>query len=165
MGNDTECKVAAIGIVQIKPYDGVVRTLSKVCHISDMTYNLISLGILEANGCMYSVENGVLKVMRSVMVPTKGLRQGNLYLLPGTTVIGSAALCTTSIDVDTTKLWHMRLGHISEKGITILSKKGYLDSAGTSKLEFCDHCVFENKRGSVSLQLNTVRRGSLITSI
>ena len=44
---------------------------------------------------------------------------------------------------DDTRLWHMGLGHMSEKGITILSKKGCLGSAGTSKLEFCVHCVFE----------------------
>ena len=30
MDNDTECKVAGIGTIQIKNHDGVVRTLSKV---------------------------------------------------------------------------------------------------------------------------------------
>ena len=30
MGNDTECKVARIGTMQIKTHDGMVRTLSKV---------------------------------------------------------------------------------------------------------------------------------------
>ena len=74
MGNDTECKVAGIGTVQIKTHDGVVRTLSKVRHIPDMTRNLISLGTLEANGCRYSVENGVLKVTKGAMVLMKGLR-------------------------------------------------------------------------------------------
>jgi len=63
MGNDTECKVIEIGTVQIKTYDSVVRILSKVRHISDMTRNLVSLGTLEANGYRYLAENGVLKVM------------------------------------------------------------------------------------------------------
>jgi len=31
---------------------------------------------------------------------------------------------------------------MSENRITILRKKSYLGSAGTGKLEFCDHCVF-----------------------
>jgi len=53
--------------MQIKPHDGVVRTLSKVRHIYDVTRNLISLGTLEANGCRYSAENGVLKVMKGTM--------------------------------------------------------------------------------------------------
>jgi hypothetical protein len=29
-------------------------------------------------------------------------------------------------DLDTTWLWHMRLGHMSERGMTILSKRGLL---------------------------------------
>ena len=40
----------------------------------------------------------------------------------------------------------MRLGHISEKGMTILSKKSRLGSAGMGKLEFCDHCVFGKQK-------------------
>lgn len=40
----------------------------------------------------------------------------------------------------------MRLGHMSEKWMTILSKKGCLGSAGTGKLDFCDHCIFEKRK-------------------
>ena len=85
------------------------------------------------------------------MVLMKGLRQGSLHFLQGTTVTGSAAVCTTSTDVDTTKLWHMRLVHMSKKGMAILRKKGCLGSAGTGKLNFCEHCVVgKQKRVSFS---------------
>ena len=40
----------------------------------------------------------------------------------------------------------MRLGHMSEKGMTILGKKGYLGNASTGKLDFCDHCVFGKQK-------------------
>ena len=53
----------------------MVRTLSKVRHVPDMTCNLISLGTLEPNGCRYSAEHGVLKVTKGAMVLMKGLRQ------------------------------------------------------------------------------------------
>jgi len=123
-----------------------------------MTRNLISLGILEANGCRYSAENGVLKVMKGAMVLMKGFRQGSLYLLQSTTVTGSVIVCTISVDVDTTRLWHMRLGHMSEKVMSILSKKGYSSSARTSKLEFCDHCVLgKQKRVSFSTAKNCMQ--------
>jgi len=69
-----------------------------------MTRNLISLDALEANGCRYLTENGVLQVMKEAMVLMKGLKQGSHYFLQGTTVTGSAAVCTTSADIDTTKL-------------------------------------------------------------
>jgi len=81
MGNDAKCKVAGIGTVQIKTNDGIVKTLSKVRHIPDMTRYLISLGTLETNGCSITMKNGVLNVIKGVMVVMKGLRQGNLYIL------------------------------------------------------------------------------------
>lgn len=74
MSNDTECKVAGIGTIQIKTHDGIIRTLSKVRHIPDMTRCLISLGTLETNGCRIIMENGVLKVIKEAMVVTKRLR-------------------------------------------------------------------------------------------
>ena len=40
----------------------------------------------------------------------------------------------------------MRLGHMSEKGMTILSKKGCLGSIGLGQIEFCDHCMFGNQK-------------------
>ena len=149
MGNDAECKVAGIGTVQIKTLDGIVGTLSKVRHKPDMTHCLISLGALETNGCRIIMENGVLKVTKGAMVVMKGLRQGNLYILQGTIVTGVAAVGTASADTNNTRLWHLRLGHMSEKGMTILSKKGCLGSAGTGKLDFCDHCIF-GKQNMVS---------------
>jgi len=60
--------------VQIKTDDGIVKTLSKVHHIPDMTCNLISLGTLETNGYRITMENGVLKVIQGAMVVMKGLR-------------------------------------------------------------------------------------------
>uniref|UniRef100_A0A5B6YZI2 GAG-pre-integrase domain-containing protein n=1 Tax=Davidia involucrata TaxID=16924 RepID=A0A5B6YZI2_DAVIN len=36
----------------------------------------------------------------------------------------------------------MRLGHMSERGMTELSKQGLLDGYKTGKLNFCEHCVF-----------------------
>ena len=35
---------------------------------------------------------------------------------------------------------------MSEKGMTILSKKCYLGSASTGKLDFCDHCIFRKQK-------------------
>ena len=54
------------------------------------------------------------------------MRQGSLYILQGTTVTGEAnVVCNLSED-DQAKLWHMRLGHMSEKGMVMLSKRGLL---------------------------------------
>ncbi|XP_071704885.1 uncharacterized mitochondrial protein AtMg00300-like [Rutidosis leptorrhynchoides] len=142
MGNDVACKVVGIGTIQIKMYDGTVRTLTEVRHVPELKKNLISLGTLESIGCEYRVRGGVLKVSRGALVVMKGERFNGLYLLKGNTVTGAAGVSSSDKDVDTTKLWHMRLGHMSERGMMELSKRGLLCGQNIGKLEFCEHCVF-----------------------
>ena len=45
-------------------------------------------------------------------------------------------------DLDTTRLWYKQLGHMSERGLYLLSKQGLLCGQKTEKLDFCEHCVF-----------------------
>ncbi|KAJ9552349.1 hypothetical protein OSB04_016394 [Centaurea solstitialis] len=122
MGNDMSCDVVGIGSVSIKMHDGVVRTLTDVRHVPEMKKNLISLGLLDKNGIKYS---------------------GG-----GSTIVWSAAPAHSSIEneSDFTRLWHMRLGHVSEKGMIILGKKGILGSHKVADLAFCVHCIFGKQR-------------------
>ena len=66
MGKDHVCKVAGVGTVRIKMHDGVIRTLTGVKHIPDLTKNLISLGALEDVGCKFQSEGGVLQVLKGL---------------------------------------------------------------------------------------------------
>ncbi|KAK2976634.1 hypothetical protein RJ640_024168 [Escallonia rubra] len=143
MGNDVACKVVGIGSIQIRMHDGIVRTLTDVRHVPELRKNLISLGTLDSNGCSYRAAGGVMRIMKGALVVMKGLKQNSLYLLQGSTVTGTAAATSSSdIDSDTTKLWHIRLGHMSERGMDVLSKQGLLGSKKIEKLNFCEHCVF-----------------------
>jgi hypothetical protein len=90
-------------------------------------------------GFKFSVDNGVLKVSQGNHITLKAERINNLYYLQGSTVIGAAAVSIAS-STSNTKLCHMRLGHMSEKGMHLLHKRCYLNDIG--KLEFCEHCVF-----------------------
>ncbi|KAH9654970.1 hypothetical protein KPL70_022170 [Citrus sinensis] len=47
-----------------------------------------------------------------------------------------------SVSGDKTKLWHMRLAHMSEKGLRELGKQGLIGSGQISSLEFYEKCVF-----------------------
>ena len=47
MDNDETYKVIKIGNDHIKMYDGMMRTLVDVRHVSNLKRNLISLGILD----------------------------------------------------------------------------------------------------------------------
>ncbi|GJQ92982.1 retrovirus-related pol polyprotein from transposon TNT 1-94 [Tanacetum coccineum] len=100
MGNDSPCKVVGIGTIQIRMHDGVVRTLTDVRHVPDLKKNLISLGVFDSKGFKYTSENGVLRVSKGALVVMKATKEKS--------------------NSDLTKLWHMRLGHMSEKGMVIL---------------------------------------------
>ncbi|KAG8472744.1 hypothetical protein CXB51_034629 [Gossypium anomalum] len=135
MGNNASCKIAGVGTIKVKMFDGVVRTLSDVRYVPELKRNLISLSTLDSKGYRYTAESG------------------------GSTVTGDAAVASSSLsDDDITKLWHMRLGHMSENGMVELSKRGLLDGQGICKLNFCEHCVFGSKREFDSLEESMTRR-------
>ena len=137
-------------------FDGVMRTLTNVRHIPTMMRNLILLSTLDLKGCRYSAGGGVMNVSIGSLVVLKGdLKSTNLYLLRGTTIVGNGATISKSLsDSDGTKLWHMRLRHMSELDLAELSKRGLLDGHNTSKLQFCEHCVF-GKHKRVSFNTST----------
>ena len=68
MGNNASCKIAGIGTVRIKMFDGVVHTLGDVRHVPDLKRNLISLSTLDAKGYKYIGEGGVLKINKGAPV-------------------------------------------------------------------------------------------------
>ena len=72
MGNNVSCKVAGIGIVRIRMFDGVVCTLGDVRHVTDLKWNLISLSTLDVKGYKYTGEGGVLKISKGALVVMKG---------------------------------------------------------------------------------------------
>ncbi|GAV82640.1 gag_pre-integrs domain-containing protein [Cephalotus follicularis] len=72
----------------------------------------------------------------------KGKKFNHLYHLQGSTVMGSADATSSSVfEEDRRKLWHMCLGHMSERGMKTLSKCGLLYREQTTSLDFCEHCV------------------------
>ncbi|KAG8478350.1 hypothetical protein CXB51_028073 [Gossypium anomalum] len=119
MGNNASCKIAGVETIKVKMFDGVVRTLSDVRHVPELKRNLISLCTLDSKGYRYTAESGVLKISKGSLVVMKGQRKtAKLYVLQGSTVTGDAAVTFSSLsDDDITKLWHMRLRHMSENGM------------------------------------------------
>src|SRR4051812_48430507 len=109
-----------------------------------MRKNLLSLGALEAQVFRFSGEDGVLKVSQGSMTVFKGERVANLYRMKGSIVVGDASVSTEK--EDTTRLWHMRLGHISERGLQLLHQKGALSGIKSCKLDLCEFCILGRQR-------------------
>ncbi|XP_070018812.1 uncharacterized mitochondrial protein AtMg00300-like [Nicotiana sylvestris] len=114
--------------------------------------------VMESLGCKYTGEGGVLKVSHGALVVMKARRSGTLYTLLGSTVIGVAVVSRSNkSNSDITKLWHMRLGHMNEKGLSILSKRGLLCGQSTENIELCEHCMF-GKQKRVSFKSPAIHR-------
>ena len=144
MGNNAFCKITGIGTVIIKMFYGVVRTLDDVRHILDLKRNLISLSTFDSKGYKYIGEGRVLKVSKGVLVVMKRQKRSTkLYVLQGSTVTSDAVVATPSLsDGKVTRLWHMRLGHMSENRMVELRRRGFLNGQSISKLKFYEHYVF-----------------------
>ncbi|KAJ4702231.1 Retrovirus-related Pol polyprotein from transposon TNT 1-94 [Melia azedarach] len=143
MANSSVCKAVGIGSIKIRTHDGKFCTLNDVRHVPLMTKNLISLSMLDNKGFSFQGEGGVLHVCKGSNVVLKGVKRGTLYFLQGSTLSSSVAVASSKIDKDNmTKLWHMRLGHMSARGMQILSKGDLLCGHKIKDLEFCEHCIF-----------------------
>ncbi|KAH9726277.1 Integrase catalytic domain-containing protein [Citrus sinensis] len=76
------------------------------------------------------------------MVILQGVRRHNLYYLKGGITDEANIVEAYS---DTTKLWHVQLGHVGEKSLQTLMRHGLLKGTKTCKLNFCEHCVVGKK--------------------
>ncbi|KAE8683204.1 hypothetical protein F3Y22_tig00111213pilonHSYRG00462 [Hibiscus syriacus] len=142
LGDDRCCNIVGIGDIIIKMYDGSVRTLSGVRHIPNLKKNLISLGTLHKNGFIPKADEDreTIRIVKDALTVMKGkMTAGNIYRLLGSTVAGGVH-SVESCDY-TTKLWHMRLAHLSERGMTELYKRNLLHGIKSCKFDFCKYCV------------------------
>lgn len=69
-----------------------------------------------------------------------GNKQG-LYSLDDAVVSGSVDFASMK-PMSKTELWHMRLGHVSEKGLVELGKQNLLGGDKVEKLKFYETYVF-----------------------
>ncbi|KAK3031951.1 hypothetical protein RJ639_037112 [Escallonia herrerae] len=70
---------------------------------------------------------------------------------------GASAITSSSgIDSDTTKLWHIRLGHMNERDMDVLSKQGLLGSKKIGKLDFVS--IVSSGSSSGIVRHHTVRK-------
>jgi len=103
----------------------------------------ISMDTLEAKGCVFKGNDGVLEVMQGNTMFMKGLRRASLYILQGEAKKSEAMVAESGdSDMDLTQVWHSRLGHVELKGINELAKKGCFGKDKVSSLKFCEDCVF-----------------------
>ena len=119
MGNDGVAKVIGVGDVCLETNVKVKLLLKDVKHALDVRLNLISGKKLDDEGCINYFGDGKWKLGNLVMA--RGNKTSSLYVMQSTISKGSMNIVENK---EASDLWHRRLGHISEKGLNYLAKKG-----------------------------------------
>ncbi|GJZ81343.1 putative RNA-directed DNA polymerase [Tanacetum coccineum] len=94
------------------------------------------------NGYHNSFGNGLWKVTLGSLIVTRGRRESKLYM---THLKISKSIFNAVDNDDMTELWHKRLGHMSEKGMSILSKKNVLSGVHDINLKKCSYSLAEKQ--------------------
>lgn len=122
-------------------FNEVIRTLYGVRHAPELKRNLIFLGMLDNFKYSFNSNNREICVTKEGSVVMEGEKKIRLYVLIGSSIPANAVM-TVESDVDKTKIWHIRLGHMSVKELQELEKQRLLGGDKISSLEFCENYVF-----------------------
>eukprot|EP00253_Pinus_taeda_P032927 PITA_32927 len=141
MGNDVTCNIVGIGSIQLQMFDGTTKILTDVRHVPKLRKKLISLGALDTNGYKIVIQGGVMKIYKGILLVMKAKKVGNLFQLEGRTGSDHVSMVSEH-DSCSIRLWHQRLGHMSERGSKILADHKLLPNLKYGKLDFCKHCLF-----------------------
>ncbi|KAH9751779.1 Integrase catalytic domain-containing protein [Citrus sinensis] len=77
---------------------------------------------MDSHGYKTHVENGIMKIVKGALILMKAEKIGaNLFMLKGET-LQEADACVASNGEESTMMWHLKLGHMSEKRSVVRSK-------------------------------------------
>jgi hypothetical protein len=155
LGDDLTTRIIGRGKFKLRLIYGRIRTLPGVLHIPGLARNLISVRKMDDVGVKTIFENETCRMVQGAMVLLKGVWFGTLYKLERSTIsdgcnisivpgIGVEEERTPIVSRENFMLWHQRLGHIREKGLRILHRKGMVEGMSNFSLyfDFCEHCVY-----------------------
>lgn len=137
MGNDAQCKIIDMEDVHLDTNIGCKLILKNVRHIPDICLNLISISVLEEEGYHNYFGEGKWNLIKWSLVIAKGKKYNSLYRME----TNSYRKEMNAVDDFSTKLQHNWLGHLSENGMHILSKKQVIPNLKSVNLKVCTYCL------------------------
>ncbi|GJT46799.1 retrovirus-related pol polyprotein from transposon TNT 1-94 [Tanacetum coccineum] len=138
MGNTRLLRIAYIGDICLKFDTGMELVLHNVKYVPDMRLNIISTSLLDEDGYHNSSGNGLWKVTLGSLIVASGKKESKFYV---THPKISKSIVNVVDNDDMTELWHKKLGHMGEKGMSILYKKNMLSGMHDINLKKCSQCL------------------------
>jgi hypothetical protein len=143
MGNGARVAAVAVGTMPLSLPSGLVLELNNCYCIPALCKNVISASCLQAEGYGFiSVDNGCLVYYNDIFYFHAPMMNG-LYIvnLDGCSVYNINAKRQRPNDLNSTFIWHCRLGHINEKRMEKLHRDGLLHSFDFKSFETCESCL------------------------
>lgn len=141
MGNRGQSSVVGMGNIYVETSTTLV--LKDVKHIPNLRFNLLSVGKLTDEGYCSSFLGNEWKLTKGSMLVAREKKCSNLYVAKFEI---SKYYMNTCENDSSSELWHQRLGHMSEKGLSILAKKNVLSGVSNARLKQCLHCLAGKQR-------------------
>ena len=138
MGNNDRAQIIGRGDVHLETENGTTLVLKSVRHVEALRLNIISVGLLDGEGYSSRFGNAQYKLTKGNLIVAKGNMVSVLYHVHAKL---SAACVNALQKEDACALWHKRLGHMSEKGMTVLVKKNLLKGVKGVHIKKCSDCL------------------------
>ena len=140
IGNDHAFEIFGVDSIKVNMDDGVICLIPDIQHVKGLNKNLLSMGQLDDHEYEFHAKGGVMKVIRGALVVMKPEKIAiNLYMMHGRTYQEVETSVVNSRE-ELIMRWHYKLGHMKEKGLTILFDQKLLPRLKTLSLPFCEHC-------------------------
>ncbi|GKE29565.1 retrotransposon protein, putative, ty1-copia subclass [Tanacetum coccineum] len=147
VGDDHRAAVETIREFYLCLPSGLVLILHNCHYVPSIARGIISVLRLYKDGFVNRFENdNTISVSRNNLVYFSAIPWDDIYEINLSSNINDSSMYAVSnkrgmLNLDSTLLWHYRLGHISKKCIEKLQHDGLLDSTEIKSFEKCVSCM------------------------
>ncbi|GJZ95206.1 retrotransposon protein, putative, ty1-copia subclass, partial [Tanacetum coccineum] len=147
MGNGQRAAVEAIGSYNLCFPSGLVIILHNCHYAPSITRGVISVSRLYDDGFINHFDGNTISVSRNNVVYFSVVPRDGIYEIDlSNSNTNNRSMYAVSnkrakLNLDSTLLWHCRLGHISKKRIEKLQHDGLLNSTDIKSFEKCVSCM------------------------
>ena len=145
VGNGERITALVIGTYCLLLPSRLVLELDNCYYVPTMSRNIISISFLDKVGFSFIIKNNTYSIYYGDIFYRNAHLSNGLYILnhdnPNAKAIYNIDTKRfRSNDLNTTYLWHCRLGHINEKRISKLHQDGLLHSFDFESYKVCESC-------------------------
>ena len=146
VGNGARVVALAIGTYYLSLPLGLVLELDNCYYVPAMSRNIISISCLDMVGFSFIIKTNTCSIYYHDIFYGDAHLSNGLYILNhdnpnAKSIYNINTKRFRSNDLNTTYLWHYRLGHINKKRISNLHQDGLLHSFDFESYEVCESCL------------------------